>query len=130
LNSIRERDYEKALNDLNKYVELAGDNVYPDTFMIIGDIEETLRPKTPTLTPISSTDSAFPPGTEITIPQSSGIVFVVYNAPGSPLQATVCTVGTPATVLQAVTHTDGTNWVELDCDGGQGWVAEDALLSE
>lgn len=82
-------------------------------------------PPTPTLPPIS--DALFAAGDIVILP--GPVVVQLRDTPNGTGFGGVCTAATEATVSQTVVAANGTRWVEIRCDGGTGWIAEDNLVN-
>lgn len=79
----------------------------------------------PTPTPEPLRDALFAAGEVVTVPGRG--VIALRDAPNGMGPNIVCTSGTPATVQTTVAATNGTRWVQLECDGGMGWLSEAEL---
>ncbi|MBZ0315794.1 MAG: tetratricopeptide repeat protein [Anaerolineae bacterium] len=111
---------EMAQLNLAKYQELGGDD--PD---IADWAQQGCLRSTPSPTPQPVTDAVFDDGTVITLPSPRPTTLI--SEPLVGMAVAFCTPGTEATVLQTSQIANGTRWVQLECDGGTGWLEEDDL---
>ncbi|MBZ0316623.1 MAG: tetratricopeptide repeat protein, partial [Anaerolineae bacterium] len=102
------------------YVELIGPSEPFSSW-----VTTTCNRATPSPTPPTVTDALFPDGTIITLPGPRPVSLLTEPLTGNP--SIFCTPSTEATVLQTVQLANGTRWVQLECDGGIGWMDESKL---
>lgn len=83
---------------------------------------------TPTAAPSPAANARYQPGETVQLPRL--VVFALNSTPQGRDQSIICTGGSTATVLQTVVLDEGlpVNYVQLECDGGIGWIQE-ALLN-
>lgn len=115
-------EYDLALPDLREYRDRVGDEAEPTILALLTELEAPLI--TPTPFP-NVTNALFPDGTTITLPGPRPVSLL--TEPLSGLPSIFCTPSTEATALQTVQLANGTRWVQLECDGGIGWMDESKL---
>ena len=81
----------------------------------------------PTLAPPEIVDNPILPNDSILIIPGVRPLMTV-SEPNTPNNSVICLASEEAVVLQTVKVTD-TNWVELNCDAGTGWVKESSLVN-
>ncbi|MCI0714333.1 MAG: tetratricopeptide repeat protein [Chloroflexi bacterium] len=114
-------NYEIAVEHLQICVDEYPGNTNPYELMLALASQAIGLTPVPSATADIASNPAFEPGTAVVI---EGVrPLLTFDAPGSVRNAAICLPGTEATVLQTVSLR-GQHWVEIDCDGGTGWVAE------
>lgn len=129
-------NYQAARDNLELYIEYGG----PATITITNlkaELEQFAVPTpTPTVSPptatpeliiVPDTEAMFAIGTVLTVPGPAPMI--LRPAPSEIVvgQGTTCSPGMDMTVLQTVATPDGTQWVELECEAGTGWLDEERL---
>lgn len=99
-----------------------------NTYQFSGALSPQVKPSAGGSVP-AAPESAYQPGETVVIPQGNSFALQLYSAAGQTnLVSTYCSYGVQATVVQTVTAPDGSPWIEIQCDGGQGWVPESVLV--
>lgn len=111
-------DFEAALLDLREYVRLAGETAEPALLDLLSDVEAEIGNM--------FTNPRFANGSSITLPDDSTILLYPESMMGEP--SAYCSLGSEATIIQTVELREGLRVVQLECDGGTGWIYESELL--